>query len=154
MRFLANLIFFFMNAKNKDGDMMKDKIIELLNKESIKLDELIEILGDEAKDTIEALIENKEIKYNKNTGKLSIYTGRMYITKEEIYNKVKENYFLREYEFYSLYKKCIKEARSCVNELIYEDKLIYDEFFEVYAIPFISKVNIKELVQDLLIMMS
>ena len=83
-----------------------------------------------------------ELKYNENTGLYHVATHQRF-NKEALYLFIQERKYIYEDDIVRSFKIKYKEAKSLLNELLYEKRIAYSPILNVYGIPKVATITIK-----------
>ena len=122
-------------------------IINALKNQEMSLDLLSEFLDIDKHDlmpTIEELIENKQIKFNKSKNVFSLYKGRKFTSKEDILNILADSIFETTYSLSKITKAKIQELKPILNELVIDKKIGFYSDYDVYSILKPAKIIMKD----------
>ena len=83
-----------------------------------------------------------ELKYSENTGLYHVATHQRF-NKEALYLFIQERKYIYEDDIVRSFKIKYKEAKSLLNELLYEKRIAYSPILNVYGIPKVATITIK-----------
>ena len=127
----------------------KNKIKEVIGKERLPFEFIAKLLGLNAsdygdlKETLDEMILSGELKYSENMGLYHISKSKR-LSKEAVYDFIKENEYVRENTLVRSFNVKFKELNAITNELINEGKIVYSNLFSIYGIPKTAKIEIKD----------
>lgn len=127
----------------------KKKIKEIMNKDRLPFEFIAKLLNiDEAdypdlENTLAEMVESGEMKYSANTGLYHLST-RKRLSKDAIYEAISNASYIKENTLAKMFNVKFKELNAITNELIKEGKIVYSNYFQIYGIPKIAKLDIKD----------
>ena len=127
----------------------KNKILEIINKDRLPFEFIAKLLNisqsdyQDLEDTLAKMVEAGDLKYNANTG-LYRKANKRRLTKEAVYEAISEASYVKAKSLVKYFNSSFKELDAITKELIKEGKIVYFSLYELYGIPKIAKIEIKD----------
>ncbi len=127
----------------------KEKIKEIMKQDRLPFEFIAKLLGIDESDymdlenTLASMVEAGELKYNENTGLYHV-SKRRFLSKDSVYNVIKESDFIKENTLAKVFNVKFKELKAITNELISEGKIVFAPMYSIYGIPKIATLEIKD----------
>ena len=127
----------------------KEKIKEIMKQDRLPFEFIAKLLGIDESDymdlenTLASMVEAGELKYNENTGLYHV-SKRRFLSKDSVYNVIKESDFIKENTLAKVFNVKFKELKAITNELISEGKIVFAPMYSIYGIPKIASLEIKD----------
>ena len=127
----------------------KKLIKEVIGKERLPFEFIAKLIGvNEADypillDELNEMVEAGELKYNENTGLYHATKARR-LTKASVFDLIQELGYVKENSLARAFNVKFKELKAITNELISEGKIVYAAPFQIYGIPKIAKIQLKD----------
>ena len=127
----------------------KKLIKEVIGKERLAFEFIAKLIGiSEAdypllQDELNEMVEAGELKYSENTGLYHATKGKR-LSKASVYDLILELGYVKENILARAFNVKFKELKAITNELISEGKIVYAPQFQIYGIPKIAKIQLKD----------
>ncbi len=127
----------------------KKKIKEAIGKERLPFEFIAKLIGidkpdyPDLEDTLNEMVESGELRYSENTGLYHLTKGRR-LSKDAVYDLIKELNYAKENTIARAFNVKFKELKAITNELIAEGKIVFAPAFQVYGIPKVAKLELKD----------